>query len=111
MTAIELRQKYKQETGVSCMNTNNEAGSDFYTDDYIQWLENYIISKTKEGMPKIVLYNEKNTIILKYNEDATCIIINPDYDYDLEKECHINNIEYGIPYCITVSLLDLTPIK
>ncbi len=43
MEAIDLKRQYKEETGNSCMNPNNEAGSNFYTDDYTQWLEQYLL--------------------------------------------------------------------
>lgn len=99
-----------------------KTGRDFWTNiaDLIFIMSKHNIDKAKINMNKlkmnyrindIVLYNGKKSIIQNINEDGTCNIINPDYDYDLEKECHINNIEYGIQYCLNVSLLELTPIK
>ena len=43
MTSTDLKQIYQKEMSVSCMNPNNEAGSNFYTDDYTQWLEQYLL--------------------------------------------------------------------
>ncbi len=43
MTTKDLKQQYLKETGISCMNPNNEAGSNFYTDDYTQWLEQKLL--------------------------------------------------------------------
>lgn len=60
---------------------------------------------------EIVIYDDKKTTIQNFNGDGTCNIINPDYDYDLEKECHLNDIEYDIPYRLTVRISELTPIE
>jgi hypothetical protein len=52
-------------------------------------------------------YEGKKTFIEKLNEDETCVIRNPDWDWDEEAECVNSEIDYDIPYWITVNISDL----
>ena len=54
-----------------------------------------------------VLYEGKPTHIEEIHEDETCTIANPDWDWDTEGECVSLDVDYGIPYWITVKLTSL----
>ncbi len=54
-----------------------------------------------------VKYNDKETHLENIYEDGTCRIKNPDWDWDEEAECVANEIDYDVPFWITVNLVEL----
>jgi hypothetical protein len=62
-------------------------------------------SKFKPGQQ--VLYEGKITFIETINKDNTCVIANPNWDWDSEAECVYNDMEYEIPYWIKVKTKEL----
>ncbi len=54
-----------------------------------------------------VKYEGKETHIEKIYLDGTCLIANPDFDFDFEGECISRDIDYDVPYWITVKLSEL----
>ncbi|MFZ1496592.1 MAG: hypothetical protein WAS72_06010 [Saprospiraceae bacterium] len=64
-------------------------------------MENFTIGQT-------VKYNGKETHIEVLHRDGTCNIANPDWNWDEEAECVANNLEYDVPYWITVKLSELS---
>jgi hypothetical protein len=63
------------------------------------------MEKFKEG--QTVKYNGRKTHIEVLHGDGTCNIKNPDWDYDEEKYCAANGLEYDINFWLTVNLSDL----
>jgi|AntAceMinimDraft_11_1070367.scaffolds.fasta_scaffold350235_1 hypothetical protein len=56
--------------------------------------------KFKKG--QFVIYQEKQTNVLKVLGKSFYIIYNPYFDIDLEEECKVLRIDYGIPCFIRV---------
>jgi len=54
-----------------------------------------------------VKYKNKETHIETLNNDGTCVIANPFWDWDEEGLCVDEGIDYDIPYWITVKLTEL----
>ena len=54
-----------------------------------------------------VFYKNKQTHIEQIYKDGTCMIANPDWDWDEEGLCVDNDLEYDIPYWITVNISEL----
>jgi hypothetical protein len=54
-----------------------------------------------------VKYNGATTCIDIIYDDGTCRIQNPDWDWDTEAECVANDIDYNVPFWITVKIEDL----
>lgn len=63
----------------------------------------------KEGQD--VLYRGNQTHIEKIFDDGTCLIANPDWDWNEEELCNANEIEYSVPYWIDVKMSSLREIK
>jgi hypothetical protein len=57
-----------------------------------------------------VKYQNKETFIEFVNHDLTCIIMNPDWSWEEEGLCIENDIDYDIPYWITVNINKLNKI-
>jgi len=55
-----------------------------------------------------VKYNGKTTHIDVIYGDQTCRIVNPDWDWDMEAECVAADLEYEVPFWITVNIQDLS---
>ena len=63
----------------------------------------------KEG--DAVLYESKETHIESLTEDGSAVIANPSWDWDTEGECVDLDIDYDIPFWITVPIGELKPLK
>jgi hypothetical protein len=55
-----------------------------------------------------VLYQGKESHIEILHDNGTCVIANPQWNWDEEAECVEIGIEYDIPYWITVNLSELS---
>lgn len=60
--------------------------------------------KFTEG--QTVIFENKKTEIVRVNQ-LSIVILNPNWSYDLEKECMLNGIDYDIPYEINVNEISL----
>jgi hypothetical protein len=55
-----------------------------------------------------VIYKGKETHVEKVLNNDRVMIANPDWDWDKEGLCVDNDIEYLVPYWITVDVKELT---
>jgi hypothetical protein len=55
-----------------------------------------------------VLYRGKDTHIERVSGDGTCMIANPDWNWDEEAMCVRDGVEYCVPYWITVKVSELS---
>ena len=54
-----------------------------------------------------VMYEGNKTHIETLNNDGTCVIANPDWDWDEEGECVSLGVDYDMPYWIKVKITEL----
>jgi hypothetical protein len=54
-----------------------------------------------------VIYKGKETEIESITKDNKYVISNPQWCYDLEYECVMEDVYYGVPYWITVKESEL----
>ena len=54
-----------------------------------------------------VKYKNKQTFIEVLNNDLTCVVMNPEWNWEEEALCVDNDIDYDVPYWITVGLKEL----
>jgi hypothetical protein len=59
----------------------------------------------KEGQK--VKYENKETHIETLNNDGTCIIMNPDWNWDEEGLCVNEGIDYDVDFWIKVNIKEL----
>jgi hypothetical protein len=59
----------------------------------------------KEGQK--VKYKNKETHIATLNNDGSCVISNPFWDWDEEGLCVNEGVDYDIPYWINVNICEL----
>lgn len=62
--------------------------------------------KFQEGQE--VKYNGETTHIETIYDDGTCRIQNPDWNWDAEAECVAYDIDYDVPFWITVKIEELS---
>ena len=55
-------------------------------------------------------YKGQKTFIKTIHSGGKVTIVNPEWDWDMEADCVANDIEYTVPFWITVNASELTKI-